>query len=72
MEYVGGSGRHSVNLIKKVVVSEFRVKKLVLDAFLPSSTYKSIPVKTGRGNSIADSKLQRISSISFFKDLTVL
>ena len=58
LKYAGGSGRYSISLIGGVVVGEFGVKKLVLDAFFPSGTYKLIPVEIGRGNSVADSRLQ--------------
>ena len=34
---MGKLGKHLVNLIKKVVVGEFRIKKLVLDFFFLSN-----------------------------------
>ena len=40
-----------------VIVSEFRVKELVLDTFSLSSTYRLTLVETGRGVSIVDSRL---------------
>ena len=53
------------------LVSKFRVKELVLDMFPPSSTYRSTLVGIGGGDGIADGGLQRISSISFLKDLII-
>ena len=53
-----------------ILVSKFRVKEPVLNIFLLSSTYRLILVEIGRGDSIADSRLRRISLISFFRDLT--
>ena len=46
-----------VNFFIGILVSEFRVKKLVLDTFLLSSTYRLILVGIGRGDSIVDSRL---------------
>ena len=40
-----------------VIVSEFRIKELVLDTFSLSSTFRLILVGTGRGVSVADSRL---------------
>ena len=40
-----------------VIVSEFRVKELVLDIFPLSSTFRLILVGIGRGVSIVDSRL---------------
>ena len=40
-----------------VIVSEFRVKELVLDTFPLSGTFRLILVGTGRGVSIADGGL---------------
>jgi hypothetical protein len=40
-----------------VIVGKFRVKKLVLDTFSLSSTYRLILVGIGRGVSMADSGL---------------
>ena len=54
-----------------VIVGEFRVKELVLDTFPLSSTFRLILVGMGRGVSIADSRLQRISLISFLRDLII-
>ena len=41
-----------------ILVSKFRVKELVLDMFLLSSTYRLILVGIRRGNSVVDSRLQ--------------
>ena len=41
-----------------MLVSEFRVKELVLDIFLLYSTYRLILVGIGRDDGIADSGLQ--------------
>jgi len=65
---VEGLGRCSVSLIRGAVVSEFRVKELVLDAFLLSSTYRSIPVGIGGSDSVVDGGLRQISLISFLRD----
>jgi hypothetical protein len=54
---VGGSRRHLVSFFIVILVSKFRVKELVLDIFLLSSTYRLILVGIGRGDSIADSGL---------------
>jgi hypothetical protein len=54
-----------------ILVSEFRVKKLVLDTFLLSSTYRLTLIGIGMGNSIVNSRLQRISLISFLRDLII-
>jgi hypothetical protein len=51
-----------------ILVSEFRVKELVLDIFLLFSTYRLILVGIGSGDSVADSGLRRISLISFLRD----
>ena len=50
------------------IVSEFRVKELVLDTFPLSSTFRLTLVGTGRGVGIVDGGLQRISLISFLRD----
>ena len=55
-----------------VLVSKFRIEELVLDAFFPPSIYRLIPVGIDRSNGVADSRFQRISLISFFKDLVIL
>jgi hypothetical protein len=68
---VGGLGRHLVSFFVGVMVSEFGVKELVLDTFPLSSTFRLTLVGTGGGVSIADGGLQRISSISFLRDLIV-
>ena len=65
---MGGLRKYLVNLTRGAAVSKFRVKELVLNTFLLSSTFRLIPVRTGRG----DGGLRRISSISFFRDLTIL
>ena len=54
---MGGLGRHSISLIRGVVVSEFRVEEPVPDAFLLSSIYRLILVKTGKGDSVVNSGL---------------
>ena len=54
---MGELKRYSVNLIKKVGVSEFRVKKLVLDISFLSSIYRLILVGINRGSSVVDSGL---------------
>ena len=50
-KYIKRLGRH---LIKKVVISKFKVKKLVLDIFFPSNICRSILVKTNKSNSMVD------------------
>ena len=40
-----------------ILVIKFRVKELVLDIFLLSSTYRLTLVRIGRGDSIVDSRL---------------
>ena len=54
---MGGLGRRLVSFFIGVIVSEFRVKELVLDTFPLSSTFRLILVGTGRGVSIVDSRL---------------
>ena len=54
---MGGLGRRSVSFFTGTLVSEFRVKELVLDTFPPSSTYRSTLVGIGRGDGIVDSRL---------------
>ena len=58
-----------------VIVSEFRVKELVLDTFPLSSTFRLILVGigrgVGRGVGVVDSRLQWISLISFLRDLII-
>jgi hypothetical protein len=54
---VGGLGRYSVSFFIGAIVSEFRVKELVLDTFSLSSTYGLTPVETGRGVSVVDGGL---------------
>ena len=58
-----------VNFFLGALVGEFRVKEPVLDTFSPPSIYRLIPVAASRGNSRVDSGFQRISLISFFRDL---
>ena len=60
-----------VNFFTGVLVGEFGVEELVLDAFFLPSVYRLIPVGIGRGNGVADGRFWRISLISFFKDLVV-
>ena len=43
-----------VNFFIGVLLGEFRVKELVLDAFFLSNIYRLILVGTGRGGSVAD------------------
>ena len=50
-------GRYLVIFFIGVLVSKFRVKRLVLDIFPLFSTYRLILVGTGRGDSIVDSGL---------------
>ena len=73
---MGELKRYLVNLIKGATVSEFGVEESVLNTFFLFGIYKLILIKTGRGDSrvdgVVDNRLQQISSISFFKDLTVL
>jgi len=70
---VGGLGRRSVNFFLEALISEFRVKELILDIFFLPSVYRLIPVAAGRGNGGVDSRVdgrfQRISLISFFRNL---
>ena len=54
-----------------ILISEFRVKELVLDTSSLSSTYRLTLVGTGRGDSIVDGRLRRISLISFLRDLII-
>ena len=54
-----------------VIVSEFRVKELVLDTFPLSSTFRLTLVGIGGGVGVVDSRLQRISLISFLRDLII-
>jgi hypothetical protein len=54
---VGGLGRDSVSFFIGAIVSEFRVKELVLDTFSLSSTCGLILVEIGGGVSIVDSGL---------------
>jgi len=68
---VGGLGRRLVSFFIGALISEFRVKELVLDTSPLSSTYRLIPVETGRGDGVVDSRLQRISLISFLRDLII-
>ena len=64
-----------VSFFTEAIVSEFRVKELVLDTFPLSSTFRLILVGTGRGAGggvgVADSRLRRISLISFLRDLII-
>ena len=43
-----------VNFFTGVLISEFGVEELVLDAFFPPSIYRLIPVGIGRGDGMAD------------------
>ena len=43
-----------VNFFTGVLVSKFRVKEQVLDAFFLPSIYRLIPVGIGRGNGVVD------------------
>jgi hypothetical protein len=54
-----------------VIVGKFRVKEPVLDTFSLSSTCGLTLVGTGGGVGIVDSRLRRISLISFLRDLIV-
>jgi hypothetical protein len=54
---VGRLGRYLVSFFIGVIVSEFRVKELVLDTFPLSSTFRLILIEIGRGVSIVDSGL---------------
>ena len=54
---MGGLGRYLVGFFIGVLVSEFRVKELVLDIFPLSSTYRLILLGIGRGDSIVDGTL---------------
>ena len=69
---MGGSRRRLVRFFAGASVGKFRVKESIPDAFLPSSVYGLILVRTGRDNGIADGGFWRICSISCFKDLIVL
>ena len=55
---MGGLRRYLVSFFIGTLVSEFRVKELVLDTFLLSSTYRLILVGIDRGDSIVDSGLR--------------
>jgi len=61
-------GRYLVSLTGRAAVGEFGVKESVLDTFFPSGTCRLILVEISGG----DSELRQISSISFFRDLTIL
>ena len=54
---MGGLGRRLVSFFTGALISEFGVKKLVLDTSPLSSTYRLILVGTSRGDGIADSGL---------------
>jgi hypothetical protein len=45
-------GRYLVNLVKRVIAGEFRVKEPVLDAFLLSRTYRLILIGAAGGDGI--------------------
>ena len=60
-----------VSFFMGTLVGKFRVKELVLDTFLLSSTYGLTPVGVGRGDGIVDGRLRRISLISFLRDLII-
>ena len=45
-----------VNFFIGVLVGEFGVEELVLDAFFLSSIYRLIPVGISRGNGVADGR----------------
>ena len=60
-----------VSFFTGVIVGEFGVKELVLDTFPLSGTFRLTLVGTGGGVSIADGGLQRISLISFLRDLII-
>ena len=51
------------------LISKFRVKELVLDAFFLSNIYRLILVGIGRGGGVVDGGFWWISLISFFRDL---
>ena len=51
---MGGLGRRLVNFFIEVLVSKFRVKEPVLDAFFLPSVYRLIPMGVSKGNSVAD------------------
>ena len=53
---MGGLGRRLVNFFLRVLVSEFRVKELVLDTFFLPSIYRLILVGVSRGDGVADSR----------------
>ena len=53
------------------LISEFRVKELVLDISPLFGTYRLILVGIGIGNGIVESGLQRIYLISFLRDLII-
>ena len=55
---MGGLKRHLVNLTREAAVGEFRVKELVLDTFLLSSTYRLILVEIGRATVGCNRSLQ--------------
>jgi len=54
---VGGLGRYLVSFFIGALISEFRVKELVLDTFPLSGTYRLILVGIGRSDSVVDSRL---------------
>ena len=60
-----------VSFFTGAIVGEFRVKELVLDTFPLSSTFRLILVGTVRGVGVVDGGLQRISLISFLRDLII-
>ena len=53
---MGGLERHLVSFFIEALVSKFRVKEPVLDAFFLPSIYRLILVGISRGNGIADSR----------------
>ena len=69
---MGGSGRYLVNFFAGVLISEFRIKELVLNAFFPPDACGSISIKSGQDDNMANSGFLQISSISFFRDLMAL
>jgi len=66
---VGELARCLISFFTGALISEFRVKGLVLNAFLLPSFYRLILVGVSRGNGIVDNGFRRIPLISFFRDL---
>ena len=54
-EKVGGSERHLVNFFAKALVGKFGIKEPVSNTFFPFSVCKSILIKLGQNDNVANS-----------------